>query len=155
MGNLICSADCDALSNLYLEERIFRSTVIMEKHGFGLGEYKYFKYPLPTIIDVLRTTIYPYLVHVANSWNEAMGIGVRYPEKHPDFVARCHEAGQLKPTALLLQYDKDGYNCLHQDIYGQQIFPLQVTILLSKPERDFTGGEFVLTEQRPRMQSRP
>jgi hypothetical protein len=155
MGNLICSADCDALSNLYQEERIFRSTVIMEKHGFGLGEYKYFKYPLPTIIDVLRTTIYPYLVPVANSWNEAMGIDVRYPEKHPDFVARCHVAGQLKPTALLLQYDKDGYNCLHQDVYGQQIFPLQVTILLSKPERDFTGGEFVLTEQRPRMQSRP
>ncbi|MBV9178095.1 MAG: 2OG-Fe(II) oxygenase [Nitrososphaeraceae archaeon] len=154
-GNLISSADCDALSNLYLEEQIFRSTVIMEKHGFGLGEYKYFKYPLPTIIDVLRTTIYPYLVPVANRWNEAMGIDVRYPEKHPDFVVRCHEAGQLKPTALLLQYDKDGYNCLHQDLYGQHIFPLQVTILLSKPERDFTGGEFVLTEQRPRMQSRP
>lgn len=155
MGNLISSADCEALSNLYLDEQIFRSTVIMEKHGFGLGEYKYFKYPLPTIIDVLRTTIYPYLVLVANSWNEAMGIDVRYPEKHQDFVARCHEAGQLKPTALLLRYEKDGYNCLHQDVYGRQIFPLQVTFLLSKPEWDFTGGEFVFTEQRPRMQSRP
>jgi uncharacterized protein len=143
------------LSNLYSEEQIFRSTVIMEKHGFGSGEYKYFRYPLPNIIDVLRTTIYPHLVPVANRWNEAMGIDVRYPEKHPAFLARCHEAGQLKPTALLLQYGKDDYNCLHQDVYGQHIFPLQVTILLSKPERDFTGGEFVLTEQRPRMQSRP
>lgn len=153
--SLISSADCDALSNLYPKEQIFRSTVIMEKHGFGSGEYKYFRYPLPNIIDVLRTTIYPYLVPVANRWNEAMGIDVRYPEKHPAFVARCHEAGQLKPTALLLQYGKDDYNCLHQDVYGQHIFPLQVTILLSMPERDFTGGEFVLTEQRPRMQSRP
>ena len=154
-GNLISSIDCDALSNLYPKEQIFRSTVIMEKHGFGSGEYKYFRYPLPNIIDVLRTTIYPYLVPVANRWNEAMGIDVHYPEKHPAFLARCHEAGQLKPTALLLQYGKDDYNCLHQDVYGQHIFPLQVTILLSKPERDFTGGEFVLTEQRPRMQSRP
>src|ERR671923_382338 len=153
--NLISSNDCDALVNLYSEDGIFRSRVVMEQHGFGRGEYKYFSYPLPDIIAGLRTAIYPHLAPVANRWNTAMGINVRYPEKHADFIARCHDAGQLKPTPLLLQYRAGDYNCLHQDLYGEHVFPLQVTILLSEPERDFTGGELVLTEQRPRMQSRP
>ena len=154
--NLISSNDCDALVNLYSEDGIFRSQVVMEHHGFGQGEYKYFSYPLPDIIASLRTTLYPHLALIANHWNEMMNItDVSYPEKHADFIARCHDAGQLKPTPLLLRYGKDDYNCLHQDIYGQHIFPLQLTILLSEPQRDFIGGEFVLAEQRPRMQSRP
>jgi uncharacterized protein len=152
---LITPAECDALAQLYPEDSIFRSRVVMAQHGFGRGEYKYFSYPLPDIIAGLRTAIYPRLAPVANRWNTAMGINVRYPERHVDFIARCHDAGQLKPTPLLLQYGAGDYNCLHQDLYGEHVFPLQVTILLSEPERDFTGGEFVLTEQRPRMQSRP
>jgi uncharacterized protein len=152
---LITPAECDALAQLYPEDGIFRSRVVMAQHGFGRGEYKYFSYPLPDIIAGLRTAIYPRLAPVANHWNTAMSINVRYPEKHADFIARCHDAGQLKPTPLLLQYGAGDYNCLHQDLYGEHVFPLQVTILLSEPERDFTGGEFVLTEQRPRMQSRP
>jgi uncharacterized protein len=154
---LITPVECDALAQLYPEEDdgVFRSRVVMAQHGFGRGEYKYFSYPLPEIVDGLRTAIYPHLVPIANRWNSAMGIDVLYPEKHADFIARCHDAGQLKPTPLLLQYDAGDYNCLHQDLYGEHVFPLQVTILLSEPERDFTGGEFVLTEQRPRMQSRP
>jgi hypothetical protein len=152
---LITSAECDALAELYRKDGLFRSRVVMESHGFGRGEYKYFSYPLPDIIYGLRTAIYPRLVPIANRWNTAMGINVRYPEKHADFIERCHKAGQVKPTPLLLQYGADDYNCLHQDLYGEHVFPLQVTILLSEPERDFTGGEFVLTEQRPRMQSRP
>lgn len=127
----------------------------MARHGFGRGEYKYFSYPLPGIISELRALIYPKLVAIGNRWNEAMGIAVRYPEKLADFIKRCHAAGQLRPTPLLLQYDPGDYNCLHQDLYGEHVFPIQVTILLSEPGRDFTGGEFVLTEQRPRMQSRP
>jgi uncharacterized protein len=152
---LITSAECDTLAQLYPQDRIFRSRVLMAQHGFGLGEYKYFSYPLPDLVDDLRTTIYPCLVPIANRWNSVMGIDVRYPEKHADFITRCHNAGQSKPTPLLLQYGPGDYNCLHQDLYGEHVFPLQVTILLSEPERDFTGGEFVLTEQRPRMQSRP
>lgn len=152
---LITPTECDALAQLYPEDGIFRSRVVMAQHGFGRGEYKYFSYPLPDIIAGLRTAIYPHLAPVANRWNTAMGINVRYPEKHVDFIIRCHDAGQLKPTPLLLQYGAGDYNCLHQDLYGEHVFPLQVTILLSEPERDFTGGEFVLTEQRPRMQSRP
>ena len=154
--NLISSSDCDALINLYSEDGIFRSRVVMEHHGFGKGEYKYFSYPLPDIIASLRTTLYPHLALIANHWNEMMNItDVSYPEKHTDFIARCHDAGQLKPTPLLLKYGKEDYNCLHQDLYGQHVFPLQLTILLSEPQHDFMGGEFVLAEQRPRMQSRP
>jgi uncharacterized protein len=152
---LITREECDALAELYSVDGIFRSRVVMGRHGFGRGEYKYFSYPLPDIIAGLRTAIYPRLAPIANGWNAAMGIDVRYPKRHADYIARCHDAGQLRPTPLLLQYGADDYNCLHQDLYGEHVFPLQVTILLSEPERDFTGGEFVLTEQRPRMQSRP
>jgi uncharacterized protein len=152
---LISPAECKALAELYPEDGIFRSRVVMGRHGFGRGEYKYFNYPLPDILAGLRTSIYPHLVPMANRWNTAMGIDARYPAQHADFIAQCHDAGQLRPTPLLLQYAADDYNCLHQDLYGEQVFPFQVTILLSEPGRDFTGGEFVLTEQRPRMQSRP
>ncbi|MGH9907840.1 MAG: 2OG-Fe(II) oxygenase [Pyrinomonadaceae bacterium] len=152
---LITREECDALAALYSIDDIFRSRVVMARHGFGQGEYKYFSYPLPEIVAGLRTAIYTRLAPVANRWNEVMGIDVRYPEKHAHYIARCHSAGQFRPTPLLLQYGAGDYNCLHQDLYGEHVFHLQVTILLSEPERDFTGGEFVLTEQRPRMQSRP
>ena len=151
---LISPAECEALAGLYPEDGIFRSRVVMGRHGFGRGEYKYFSYPLPDMISGLRTSIYPHLVPMANRWNTAMGIDVRYPAKHAEFMARCHDAGQRLPTLLLLQYEAGDYNCLHQDLYGEHVFPFQVTILLSEPGRDFTGGEFVLTEQRPRLQSR-
>jgi hypothetical protein len=127
----------------------------MERHRFGRGEYKYFKYPLPGIVANLRTAVYPQLVPIANRWNEVLGIDARYPATHAAYIERCHRDGQYKPTPLLLQYATGDYNCLHQDLYGPHVFPLQLAILLSEPERDFTGGEFVLTEQRPRMQSRP
>jgi hypothetical protein len=152
---LLTPAECDALAMLYPIDEAFRSHVLMERHGFGRGEYKYFAYPLPDLVAGLRTAIYPNLAPIANRWNAAMGIKVRYPAKHADFIVRCHAAGQLRPTPLLLQYGPDDYNCLHQDLYGEHVFPLQVAILLSEPGRDFAGGEFVVTEQRPRMQSRP
>ncbi|MBA2492663.1 MAG: 2OG-Fe(II) oxygenase [Gammaproteobacteria bacterium] len=152
---MLSRQECEALTALYSMEELFRSKVVMARHGFGRGEYKYFAYPLPDIVAGMRTSLYPYLALIANRWNDTMGIDIRYPEQHADFIARCHEAGQLKPTPLLLAYGADDYNCLHQDLYGEHVFPLQVAILLSAPERDFTGGEFVLTEQRPRMQSRP
>jgi hypothetical protein len=146
--------ECRALAALYDDDRRFRSHVIMARHGFGRGEYKYFDYPLPDIIATLRTTLYARLAPLANRWNERMGIDVRYLERHADFIARCHQAGQTRPTPLLLQYGADDYNCLHQDLYGEHVFPFQVAFLLAEPGQDFTGGEFVLTEQRPRMQSR-
>jgi uncharacterized protein len=152
---VLSSDECEALAELYSEDSLFRSRVVLGRHGFGRGEYKYFKYPLPGLIQGLRTALYLHLVPVANRWNVAMGIGVRYPESHDKFVKRCHAAGQLRPTPLLLQYGEGDFNCLHQDLYGEHVFPIQVAILLSEPARDFTGGEFVLTEQRPRMQSRP
>ena len=147
--------ECRTLAALYRNNGLFRSQVVMARHGFGRGEYKYFKYPLPDLVARMRTAVYPHLVPIADRWNGSMGIGVRYPEKHAEFIERCHQAGQTKPTPLLLQYGADDYNCLHQDLYGEHVFPLQFAILLSEPNRDFTGGEFVMTEQRPRMQSRP
>jgi hypothetical protein len=152
---LITPAECDALAELYSSDDAFRSRVVMGRHGFGRGEYKYFRYPLPGIVAGLRTAIYPRLAPIANRWNTAMDIDVRFPEKHAEFIKRCHAAAQRRPTPLLLRYGADDYNCLHQDLYGEHAFPLQVAILLSEPARDFTGGEFVITEQRPRMQSRP
>lgn len=152
---LLSREECERIASLYPNDKIFRSRVVMARHGFGRGEYKYFHYPLPDLLEGLRTSMYPYLAPIANRWNVAMGLEVRYPEKHADFLQRCHQAGQTKPTPLLLQYGVDDYNCLHQDLYGEHAFPLQLTILLSDPRKDFTGGEFVMTEQRPRMQSRP
>ena len=147
--------ECQALVDLYPQEPMFRSRVVMSRHGFGRGEYKYFGYPLPRVVFDLRTAAYPHLVPLANRWNELMGLEVRYPPRHAEFVERCHAAGQDKPTPLLLRYEADDYNCLHQDLYGEHVFPVQFAILLSRPRVHFTGGEFVLTEQRPRMQSRP
>jgi hypothetical protein len=152
--------ECRALAALYPEDDYFRSRVVMGRHGFGRGEYKYFNYPLPDIVEGLRNVLYPRLAPIANRWNLAMGgraagVNVRYPEMHADFIQRCHDAGQTRPTPLLLQYGEGDYNCLHQDLYGEHVFPIQVAILLSEPGEDFLGGEFVLTEQRPRMQSRP
>ena len=155
LKSVLTPDECRAPADLYANETGFRSRVVMGSHGFGRGEYKYFSYPLPGIVQGLRATLYRELAPVANQWNEAMGIEVRYPREHADFVQRCHDAGQIRPTPLLLQYGVGDYNCLHQDLYGEHVFPLQVAFLLSEPGRDFTGGEFVLTEQRPRMQSRP
>jgi uncharacterized protein len=146
--------DCAALAASYQSDSLFRSRIVMSRHGFGRGEYKYFAYPLPEAVASLRESLYPPLAEIANRWNTSMNIDVRYPAQHEDFLARCHAAGQSKPTPLLLQYGEGDYNCLHQDLYGEHVFPLQVAFLLSEPGRDFTGGEFVLTEQRPRMQSR-
>lgn len=147
--------ECDEIAALYQEEKIFRSHIVMERHGFGRGEYRYFRYPLPALIRSMRTSLYPHLVPIANHWNEAMGIDTRYPAIHADYIQRCHQAGQDRPTPLVLKYGPDDYNCLHQDLYGEHSFPLQIAVLLSEPGGDFTGGEFVMTEQRPRMQSRP
>jgi hypothetical protein len=152
---LLPPQECTALAALYPDDGHFRSRIVMGRHGFGRGEYKYFSYPLPDLIAELRPALYAPLSGAANRWNEAMGIDTRYPESHQAFLKRCHAAGQTRPTPLLLQYGEGDYNCLHQDLYGEHVFPLQVAILLSEPGRDFTGGEFVLTEQRPRMQSRP
>jgi hypothetical protein len=152
--DLLSPVDCDAVAKTYDDDVQFRSRVVMSRHGFGRGEYKYFAYPLPGIVADMRMALYPPLAEIANRWNERLGLDARFPREHGTFLARCREAEQTKPTPLLLRYGEGDYNCLHQDIYGENVFPLQVAILLSRPERDFTGGEFVLTEQRPRMQSR-
>ncbi|MEA2966559.1 MAG: uncharacterized protein QOI46_6657 [Alphaproteobacteria bacterium] len=153
-GRLLSAQQCAELAETYATDAPFRSRVVMARHGFGRGEYKYFAYPLPEPVAVLRAALYPPLADIANRWNQAMAIDLRYPREHASYLARCREAGQAKPTPLLLQYGVGDYNCLHQDLYGEHVFPLQVTLLLSQPGEDFTGGEFVLTEQRPRMQSR-
>ena len=154
LPDLLTAHQCDDVAGLYSEEEGFRSRVVMARYGFGRGEYRYFSYPLPLLIQQLRTALYPYLAPVANQWHERMGMNVRFPTSHAEFIARCATAGQSRPTPLLLQYGPGDYNCLHQDLYGEHVFPLQVAVLLSEPLRDFTGGEFVLTEQRPRMQTR-
>jgi uncharacterized protein len=154
LKGLLTGAECRDIAALYPHDSNFRSRIVMSRHGFGRGEYKYLSYPLPDMIAQLRPALYAHLHGVANRWNEAMGIDICYPVKHDAFLKRCHDAGQTRPTPLLLQYEAGDYNCLHQDLYGEHVFPLQVAILLSEPGRDFTGGEFVLTEQRPRMQSR-
>lgn len=154
LPGLLSSADCDGVAALYGDERPFRSHVQMARHGFGRGEYRYFAYPLPPLVAQLRAALYPRLAPIANRWHERMGRGARFPADHDDYLARCHAAGQARPTPLLLQYGPGDYNCLHRDLYGAEVFPLQVAVLLSAPGDDFIGGEFVLTEQRPRMQSR-
>ena len=152
---ILTRRECMSVAQLYASTDTFRSKVVMSRHGFGKGEYQYFAYPLPGIVAELRTALYPQLAPIANRWNETMGVPVRYPETHAAFLERCHAAGQRRPTPLLLEYRQGDFNCLHQDLYGEHVFPLQVAILLSEPGEDFTGGEFVMTEQRPRMQSRP
>src|SRR5580704_12543270 len=154
LPRLLSPDKCDDIATLYPHEEQFRSHIRMARHGFGKGEYRYFKYPLPDLISGLQTALYPRLAVVANAWNERMGVDLRYPEKHAEFLKQCHDAGQTRPTPLLLQYVPGDFNCLHQDLYGDLWFPIQVAILPSEPGRDFTGGEFALTEQRPRMQSR-
>ncbi len=154
LPGLLQPEDCDRIAGLYDQPGGFRSQVIMARHGFGRGEYRYFSYPLPPMVQGLRERLWPYLAPIANRWQEAMGMAVRFPETHAGFLDRCHEAGQQRPTPLLLRYGPGDYNCLHQDLYGEHVFPLQAAVLLSEPGRDFEGGELVLTEQRPRMQSR-
>jgi hypothetical protein len=154
MPALLSREECDALAAMYAEGDRFRSRVLMARHGYGKGEYQYFAYPLPGPVAYLRDALYAPLSEIANRWQEALGLDAHFPDDHAAFLARCHRAGQRRPTPLLLQYGPGDYNCLHQDLYGAQVFPLQVAVLLSEPGRDFTGGEFVLTEQRPRMQSR-
>ena len=151
---LLSAAECDAVAGLYDAGAGFRSHVVMARHGFGRGEYRYFAYPLPPLVGQLRGALYPHLAPIANRWHERMGLAPRFPAGHGEFIARCAAAGQSRPTPLLLRYRAGDYNCLHQDLYGEHVFPLQVAVLLSAPGTDFDGGEFVLTEQRPRMQTR-
>lgn len=153
-GNLLGAEECRTIAQLYDLETAFRSRVIMARHGFGRGEYRYFSYPLPAVVQDLRTVLYSRLTAIANRWNELIGLETRYPEKHAAYLSRCHAAGQIQPTPLLLQYFAGDFNCLHQDVYGEHVFPLQAAILLSEPGQDFEGGDFVVTEQRPRRQSK-
>ena len=145
---------CDGLAKMYEQDGLFRSRVVMARHGFGKGEYRYFAYPLPGPIEKLRSGLYPHLATIANGWQDRLGKPDHFPDSHAGYLARCHAAGQTRPTPLLLRYGAGDYNCLHQDLYGAEVFPLQVAVLLAQPGADFTGGEFVLTEQRPRQQSR-
>ena len=154
LSGVLTRPECEELAGLYEEPGHFRKQVVMARHGYGRGEYQYFTYPLPEPVAELRAALYPHLAPVANRWNEALGSEVRYPATHAEFLERCHTAGQTRPTPLLLRYGPGDYNCLHQDLYGEHVFPLQAAFLLSRPDEEFTGGEFVLTEQRPRMQSR-
>jgi len=154
LPRLLDATECRALVASYADPAAFRKRVVMARHGFGRGEYQYFAHPLPRLVHELRTTLYAQLAPIANRWNKRLRVDTRYPDTHSEYLGRCHAAGQTRPTPLLLKYAAGDYNCLHQDLYGEQVFPLQVTVLLSKPQQDFTGGEFVLTEQRPRMQSR-
>ena len=151
---LLTAGECAVLTDLYDEDSRFRSRIEMARHGFGSGEYKYFAYPLPAIVAELRASLYPRLAPIADRWNQAMRIPVRYPDALDEYLERCHAAGQKRPTPLLLRYGTGDYNRLHQDLYGEHVFPIQVAILLSQPHEDFEGGEFLLTEQRPRIQSR-
>lgn len=154
IGRLLSREECEFLAGQYDQAAVFRSRIVMARHGFGRGEYQYYAYPLPEPIAALRSVLYARLVAIANRWNERLGHPQRFPPLHQHFIAGCHADGQTKPTPLLLRYEAGDYNCLHQDIYGDHVFPLQVAVLLSEPGRDFEGGEFVMTEQRPRMQSR-
>ena len=154
LEQLLTPDECESVTAMYPDDAAFRSRVVMARHGFGRGEYKYFRYPLPKLVEDVRTHLYPRLAPIANRWNDALRSDVRYPAKHAEFLERCHGAGQRRPTPLLLQYGEGDYNCLHQDLYGEHVFPIQVAVLLSEPGLDFRGGDFVLTEQRPRMQSR-
>jgi len=154
LESVLSRDECESLAALYAHDAPFRGRVVMQRHGFGRGEYRYFAYPLPATIGELRAALYPRLAPIANDWHAAMRIDARFPDRHAAFIERCHDAGQVNPTPLLLQYAAGDYNCLHQDLYGEHVFPLQVIVLLSAPGRDFDGGELVMTEQRPRMQSR-
>ena len=155
LPGLLDADECATLAGLFEQDQLFRTHVVMARHGFGRGDYKYFNYPLPAPVDRLRAGLYPHLALAANRWNALLGSQVHYPQTLAEFLERCHAAGQTRPTPLLLRYGVGDYNCLHQDVYGECVFPLQATLLLAEPERDFSGGEFVLVEQRPRMQSRP
>jgi hypothetical protein len=154
LPGLVSASGCDALANMYEQDGLFRSRVVMARHGFGKGEYRYFAYPLPGAVEKLRSGLYPHLATIANGWQDRLGKPAHFPDSHAEYLARCHAAGQARPTPLLLRYGPGDYNCLHQDLYGAEVFPLQVAVLLAQPGTDFTGGEFVLTEQRPRQQSR-